>query len=191
MTTRLTNEMRNEIADSVIAATNLPDERKEIERLTSEVARDWMLSQQPPEFVALVKGHPAQWFHLDNDLYVREHNPLQVLEISLWSHSINYPAPVPIAVNTSPSPAECQEIFGDLCARAEKWVEQRDQVRGELMAYLNSCRTVEKALENMPELTPHVPKAAAKVYPLVAPSNVLSKLSQLGFDRTQPAQKAA
>lgn len=50
--------------------------------------------------------------------------------------------------------------------------------------------TVEQILERMPELEPHIPKISRPL-PLVAPSNLLSTLSSLGFDRTASKAQAA
>ena len=81
----------------------------------------------------------------------------------------------------------------------EKSIRQRTKQRGreyviaglpedfiEKTKDLLDCKTVEQVLERMPELESHIPKAS-KPMPLVAASNLLSSLTQLGFDRTKQA----
>lgn len=184
MTTRLTNEMRDEIVASVLAATNLDLERKEIERLTRERAAEVARNAQPEGWFDFIRGKPKEWFKLDANLYVDSCNPLVVLDIrGSWHRRIDYVDPIPVAVEPGVSGEAAEVVFGELFKTAQAWAEKRATARGELMAFLHSCRTVEKVIERMPELEPHC-KVKAKVYPLVAPSNVLSKLSALGFDRT-------
>lgn len=188
--TTLTKQMRTEIVNSVLAGTNLPMERDEIAKATVLAAEDAVRNAQPEAFRELVEGQPKDWFKLDNSLYVRECNPLAELQrvtSEYHSHYISYNAPIPYAVQPNFDEADCKRIFGKLHKRAEAWAERYNTARGELSAFLNSQRTVEGVLEKMPELAPHIPAKAAKSYPLVAPSNLLSTLAKLGFDRTVKA----
>lgn len=82
------------------------------------------------------------------------------------------------------------EAFTPLAKEAAQIVEDEAAARGEARAFLASCKTVEQILERMPELEPHIPKISRPL-PLVAPSNLLSTLSSLGFDRTASKAQAA
>ena len=187
MTTRLTNTLREEILESVMRATDFPAQRAAIEQQTSEVAMQLCISAQPPGWDALVKDHPADWFKLDASVWAdRSVNPLVALENGNWHRRIDYPKPVPVAVELSLTTVQVELWFGDLFKRATAWREAYDATRGELRAFLMSCRTAEQLVERMPELEKYVPKAA-KPYPLVASNSVLSRLAAFGFDRTVAA----
>lgn len=186
MATRLTNNMREEIVDSVMRATDLAEQRKAIENETIEMAAKACRDAQPTGWFELIKGYPAAWFKLDGSVYVKGgFNPLARLAGYTHGMHINYPAPIPVAAELSLSEAQCS-MFAALCERADAWFEANVAARGELIGFLRSCNTVEKVIERMPELARHVPKAG-KVWPLAAPNNVMSRLSKLGFDRTVSA----
>lgn len=188
--TTLTKQMREDIVNSVIAGTTLPDERKAIEEDVSLTAMHAMLAKQPKEFLALVEGQPLDWFKMDAGLWVNNSNPLNKLDADRWTSKIEYPRSIAVAVQWNPNKEECEEIFREYNIRAAAWAEKNEKARGELMTFLLSQRTVEKLLAAMPELEPHILTKVTKTYALVAPSNVLSTLTKLGFDRSRVAATA-
>lgn len=64
--------------------------------------------------------------------------------------------------------------------------EMRGSMRTELMGFLSSCSTVEKALAGMPELEPYIPKNTMFYPPVASTANLLSSLTKAGFV-VQPA----
>lgn len=190
MTIRLNNDMRDQIISSVLAATDLDDERRLIQTETEELAATLCRAAQPPGWFDLVKDKPAQWFKLESQVSVpHDLNPLAVLGDTPHYYKnwqIDYPAPIPVALGLDLSREDCEKHFGELRKRADEWAERRAETRGALRTFLLSCRTVEQVERRMPELKKHIPQAA-QTYPLVAPSNVLAQLTRLGFDRTVAA----
>jgi hypothetical protein len=195
MAIRLTKQIRADIIESVLKNTVLPAERKAIEEETARTAMEAVRAMQPKGFYEAVAGHPKEWFKLDQSTYVTVCNPNVVLSAvdnndARWMNygHVSYPEAIVVALDGPRlDEKQCKQVFGALHKRAEAWVEKYSAVKNELSAYLLSKQTVESALKDMPELERHVPAPAKPSYPLVAPSNVLSHLTKLGFDAGAPA----
>lgn len=181
MTTRLTNNMRDEIIESAMKGTTYEAQKKAILVELQARAKAHILQCQPPEFLKLVKGKPKEWFQLQTDVYLGDLRA-ELPALRAQCYRIGLDDPLPYAVFAKAIPTFVISLK-DLEARMAALSEQHEQARGTLSTFLKSCSTVEKVLERMPELAPHA-KFAAKSYPLVAPSNALAMLAKLGFDQS-------
>lgn len=190
MATKLNKTMRGEILENVIRATDIPEQRQDLIRRTKAAAAAIIRDAQPPEFLALIKHAPKEWFVALNSIYVGslEANPLCILSPGSYSQ-IYFDDPVTVAQNTAHRTSDFSPLE-PLCAEATALVERETTLRREMSAFLLSCATAERLIEQMPELEPHVP-TKAKPMPLVAASNVLSALIKSGFDKTVKAETTA
>lgn len=192
MTTILNKDLRAKIVGNVINATDIPELEKSIRQRTKQRGREYVIAGLPEGFVEKTKNLPKEWFGSTSCLYVRSaNNPSRYLDDANTTHRfydhVDFDDPVVgPASGVSKNHAPVEEYFSDLVEEAKALAERREVLTAEIRGFLLSCKTVEQVLERMPELEPHIPKAS-KPMPLVAASNLLSSLSQLGFDRTKKA----
>lgn len=186
MTTRLNKTLIEEIVASVIAATTFKAQRDALEKRIRAHASAMLTRDAPPGLVDLSKTVPREWLHWVDSVWMGESdwNPSRVLEKAFE------PAPYyggtritvePAVPTTAHHKDEVHEAdFVELTAEATALAEAYLRTKSQLRAVLNSVRTVEKALERLPELAPHIPKIA-KSYPLATTSNLLADLMAFGF----------
>lgn len=186
MSIRLTKDLRDEIVENAIRATDLPERQQQLMQAIKLRAAEIIMDAQPEGWFQLIKGHPQEWFKQCSRLYVPgDCNPMSPLTNLKSYWGIDLDDPIPVAVNEFDSTVVSASL-ADLYTSAQLWALQNSEARASLTAFLQSCRTVEQVQSRMPELAKHIP-ATSKPFPLAAPSNTLSLLSALGFDRTERA----
>lgn len=194
MTTSLNKDLRAKIVDNVVNATNIPELEKSIRQRTKQRGREYVIAGLPEDFLEKTKDLPKEWLGSTNSLYVRrENDPEYYLEGQLGDSFHNYgyirfddPVTEPLSGGGKNREVPLEDFFADLVEEARALYERKATLTAEIRGFLLSCKTVEQVLERMPELESHIPKAS-KPMPLVAASNLLSSLTQLGFDRTKQA----
>lgn len=192
MKTRLNKTIREEILDNVLAATDLEERRTELRQRIQGAVKKLIIQDQPAEFVALTKAHPKEWFASCNQIYYGGGDVLRPLAVSFdppdaWQNRWIYlDDPAYVAQNYKWDAAEHEAALLPLAKEAAALIAERTALVAEIRAFLRSCQTTEAVAERMPELTRHIPKIARPM-PLVAPSNLLSSLTKMGFDRTASA----
>ena len=192
MKTRLNKTIREEILANVLAATDLEERRTELRQRIQVATKKLITQDQPAEFVALTKVHPKEWFASCNQVYYGSEDELYPLSVSFdppgtWrSRSLHLDDPVYVTQDYSWKATNHKSALLPLAEEAAALVEERTALIAEIRAFLQSCQTTEAVAERMPELTRHIPKIARPM-PLVAPSNLLSSLTKMGFDRTASA----
>ena len=192
MKTRLNKTIREEILDNVLAATDLEERRTALRQRIQAAVKKLITQDQPAEFVALTKAHPKEWFTSCNQVYYGSEDELYPLAVSFgppgtWqSRSLHLDDPVYVTQDYSWKATDHKPALLPLAKEAAALVEERTALIAEIRAFLQSCQTAEAVAERMPELTRHIPKIARPM-PLVAPSNLLSSLTKMGFDRTASA----
>lgn len=192
MRTRLNKAIREEILANVLAATDLEERRTALRQLIQTAVKKLITQDQPAEFVALTKIHPKEWFASSNQIYYGNEDELYSLAVSFdppgtWqSRSLWLDDPVCVANHYSWNATDHKAALLPLAKEATALIEERNALVSEIRAFLQSCPTTEAVAERMPELTRHIPKIARPM-PLVAPSNLLSSLTKMGFDRTASA----
>ena len=187
----MNKDIVTKIVTSVLAATNMETNRQAIYEAARVRVRKHMLDQVPMALIAVSMDNPPEWFHWLDHVYIGNKNtwnPWYIMYDGPNPHD-SYPlrhlrVDPPVVSFRNHNPSLRAEDFADLTAEATQWANKREKLTSELRAVLFSFNTVEKLLEKLPEFTRHVPPAAAPKpnYPLVAPNNILSALSKLGFD---------
>lgn len=185
MAKNLNKEIREQIIENVVRATNIPELKADLIKRAKNAARNAVAAAQPEGFYEKTANLPKEWFQQENGVWIPgSKNPVGAF--TGCTYNIDLDDPIRVAANGS-SKVDFTELF-TLQPEVDALIEREEALRREISGFLLSCRTIEQVLERMPELEPHVPKMV-KPMPLVAPSNLLSTLTQLGFDKTakQPA----
>lgn len=185
MAKTLNKEIREEIIENVVRATDIPELKADLIKRAKLAARNAVALAQPEGFYEKTADLPKEWFQQQGGVWITD-NKNPVGEFTGCAYNITFDDPIHVSANTS-GEKNFDELFA-LQPEADALIEREEALRHEISSFLLSCRTVEQVLERMPELAPHVPKTV-KPMPLVAASNLLSTLTQLGFDKTakQPA----
>ena len=179
------------IVTSVLAATNLEADRQQIYAIAKQRIRTRVVDQVPMELIQISMNNNPDWFRWLDTVYIGNKNtwsPWFIMYDGPNPHDVHrlchVPVDPPVVTFDNHKPNLRAEDFADLTTLATEWANKREKLTSELRAVLFSFNTVEKLLEKLPEFTRHVPPAAAPKpkYPLVAPNNILSALSKLGFD---------
>lgn len=178
---RLTKTTRQEIVDAVMKATTIEAQRADISKRASELATQIISQKIPPELMQAVKKYPREWFKwvTESSLPYRI-NPLAV-DGRCYANSPSFVEALPYANEQYTYTDAEKDQFLPLRAEAEALEAMKEEMRRELGAFLESCTTVDKVLERMPELEPYIPKES-KSFPIVASTgNLLSALMKAGF----------
>lgn len=180
MATKLTKAAREAITDSVLNATTLEAQEKALIAKFKEELQTLVESKVPVRLIELArnKANDRTWFKWQTSVCFG------------WDES-KRPIPSQRYVELLKSvPEEEQSIslsnkelegFMHYNTKITALYDMRSSMYAELMGYLQSCSTVEKALAGMPELEPYVPKAAMFYPPVASTSNLLSSLTKAGF----------
>lgn len=202
--TSLNKTNRQQIVNSVIAGTFIPEKREAILKATAAKVRAVVLSHVPADFLAATKNMPAEWFRMVSQQGIpTDVSPASVLDAEDRNGGSDYPDFEPVRVpqswNLETPQSEKQsrrqayvafweKHLATELAEAKKLHAQETKARDELMAFLLSVKTYAKVIEKMPDLAPHLPGVPPKVYPIVTSTKPLqSCLKNLGFDRSQVA----
>jgi hypothetical protein len=190
MTTRMNKELREEILTNVLNATDLNERETELKQRIKKTVRGIVIQDLPKGFAALTQVHPKEWFASTSSLYFGGEKDLIPLSLAKES-AYCYPAiilddPVPTPCNFQWDVSLHKEELLPLAEEAQQLTDERNALSAEIRAFLLSCRTTDQVVKRMPELGRHVPKTSYPV-PSVVPSNLLSSLTKMGFDRTASA----
>ncbi len=187
MTTRMNKALREKILISVLNATDLNERETELKQRIKKTVRDAVIQSLPKEFVALTEVHPKEWFGSTNSLYYGGEKDLIPLSLAkegaYYYHAVQLDDPVPVPCNFRWDVSLHKEELLPLAEEAQQLTDERNALSDEIRAFLLSCRTTDQVVKRMPELGRHVPKTSYPV-PSVVPSNLLSSLTKMGFDRT-------
>ena len=173
---RLTETLREKIADSVISATTYDERIAKARNLCTETLREYLVEQVPVAFVEMTQGRPKEWFHhigAFRDAWIKG-----------CYETLNFdPFPAPVSHKARLADDQLAEV-GRLYAIAKLIEGEKDQSYNEVMRFLRSCSTVEKVTKNMPEFERHIP-IQARSYPIaVSTSKMTMVLMGAGFDTT-------
>lgn len=185
MAKNLNKEIREQIIENVVRATNIPELKADLIKRAKNAARNAVAAAQPEGFYEKTANLPKEWFQQESSVWV-PNNKNPVGAFTGCTYNIAFDDPIRVAAY-APETKDFAELFA-LQPEVDALIEREEALCREISGFLLSCRTIEQVLERMPELEPHVPKMV-KPMPLVAASNLLSTLTQLGFDKTakQPA----
>ncbi len=176
-----------DIVDSVINATNIPAQRADIIKRTSDKVRAHLVTRLPEGFLDATKDLPREWMVHSSRAYVdRNSCPAHILLSQPGQHMrheyVDY-EPLRHPGTSAPSIEEASVLLADLIVEATKLRAREDGTRSELINFLASCPTTEKAVERMPSIERHMPAPPVKTYAVLASTAPLTKaLKSLGFD---------
>lgn len=197
-TTRLTKQLRAEIAGAVYKASKLPTELKELEKLPLTKFKEILLASIPADFVVMAEGKPKEWFHAeqscgahrryrdgDNTHYMGEN---QIGKFSSGWLTLDDPILIPKEGCTDYSSAIGQWMYVEYRPQYMAWAKRRDELNAATMGVLNSYRTVEKLLKDAPEFEQFVPKNSVTYpVPAVPISNALAVFMSAGVELKKAA----
>jgi len=179
MKTRLTKALREEITNSIMAATNFEDRLTKARQKYLPLIREKLITTLPEGFWEATKGMPAEWF---------EHRVLIDVDFSnyLYQRGKDFKTTEPIRVPTNRKDFGLfanDPLLNEYAELVKTIDEQRDEARAQVESFLLSCRNTDQIVERMPEFERHVPKNG-KTYAIVATTaNLASALFAAGFDK--------
>jgi len=181
---RITNAIRTQILDSVLASTNLPKKRDDIMKRTRALAQKIAVSKVPADFKKFSKTQPREWFRIQTEINLGHRNPERGFHDDPAYYAYNSvrlePFPIPMSHREKFNEDETN-LFTPLREEAEALRDGQKTLSVDIRKFLQGCNTTEQILERMPELKPHIP-VITKHYPVVVSTdNLLSSLMQVGF----------
>lgn len=199
--TNLTKDIREQIVQSVLAGTWIPEKKAAILKSTGEAIREVWRKYLPEGFEAATATLPPAWFPKESVEYLScAVNPDLIMQPTNSRgekcSSSNFSVP-PLAVPENFRPEYryngvghipfWSEALAPQIKEAQKLRAAQDKLEEELRGFLYSVKTYKQVLEKMPELERHLPKPAAKPMPVAtSTAPLLSTLAKLGFDKGAP-----
>lgn len=175
---RLTEKLRSEIKRKVINSTTLNVEFDELVKKESELVREIVESQIPPEFKKLAKKGDSGWFRILTSVRVDN----SVSAVRYWS-SFTYVSFTPINIPMNFN--FCRITESPVFKEAVEWKDKYDKIERELSAVLKSYKTIKALVKDHPYIEKHIPKTEVN-YPLVCdPLKLPNLLQSVGYDETE------
>lgn len=196
MSTRLTKALREEIAARIYKASDLPGRLEALVTLAKTTVVEMAKASRPPEFVELLKTQPHGWFPSINHMYVGSGMQradgsrinLSCARIGdLYANNIKFDDSIPYPADLRCSPpyvAAAYEWLHDVYAPMYgAWEDDKAKLTRDTNGLLNSYRTVEALLKDVPELEKLMPRPASGITALTVPvSNVIATFLERGID---------
>ena len=193
---KLTKDIRAQVVDSVIASTYIPAKKQAILDSAALAAREAVRALLPAGFERAIGTLPREWFGKVTEVYPSRHvNPRNILKGASGPMylKIGEPVIIPRCVNVegmirdTVQKDDTHPSWGEILAvqieAAHKVRKEEDEMRAELMDFLNSKQTYKQVVEAMPQLERHLPKPPAPALPLVVnPAPLQKRLAKAGFD---------
>lgn len=197
-TTRLTKQLRAEIADAVYKASKLPGELKELEKLPLAKFKEFLLASRPADFVAIIQGKPKEWFHAEQSTWAHRRyrdgdsthymGENQIGKFSNEGLTLDDPVLIPNEGCSDYNAAIGQWMYEEYRPQYMAWAKRREELFAATMGVLNSYRTVEKLLKDAPEFEQFVPKNSVTYpVPAVPISNALAVFMSAGVELKKAA----
>lgn len=197
-TTRLTKQLRSEIASAVYKASKLPEELKQLEKMPLIKFKEILLASRPAGFVTMTEGKPKEWFcaeqstwthrrYRDGDSthYMGEH---QIGNFSNSGLTLDDPVLIPKEGCSDYNAAIGQWMYDEYRPQYMYWAKRRAELLEATMGVLNSYRTVEKLLKDAPEFEQFIPKNSITYpVPAVPISNALAIFMSAGIELKKAA----
>ena len=174
---RLTKALKEEIVKAVFKASALPARRDELNKQLSITVREALVLTLPERFLEVTKNLPSGWFQCMSNYYLHYSGNKAVPGNICIDPPISYPA--------HDAPQLSSETRSALLDKYNKlfqvYERDRDELNNTTWALLNSYRTTEKLLNDVPEMEKFIPKESVNYPPPAIPvSNVLAKFMQMG-----------
>lgn len=191
-TTRLTKQLRSEIADAIYKASKLPAELEEMIKETKTKAKECVMDSWPVGFEHAIRTFPKEWFGVVTSVYASYARGADGQTVYLGNFDLDElqkrvylddPIPFPTIGGGNYAEAYAQWLY-DVCRpRYQDWAERRCKLFTAANGVLNSYRTVEKLLKDVPEMGQFIPQCgAAYPVPAVPISNALTTFLLAGVE---------
>ena len=191
-TTRLTKQLRSEIADAIYEASKLPAEMEEMIKGAKTKAKECVMDSWPVGFEHAIRTFPKEWFGVvasvyasyaqgpdGNKVYLRNFD-LDELQKRVY---FDDPIPFPISGGGDYAKAYAQWLYDDCRPRYQDWIKRYNELFTVANGVLNSYRTVEKLLKDVPEMEQFIPKCSvAYPVPAIPISNALTTFLSAGIE---------
>lgn len=173
---RLTKALKEEIVEAVYKASSLPTHEKELNEQLSAAVREALLDELPENFLEVTKNLPPEWFRQVGNYYL--HYSTRVVPGHIV---IDPPLLCPAQIHPE-LPSEVRNaLYERFQEQFEAFVRDRAELNTTTWARLNSYRTTEKLLKDVPEMEKFIPKSFVNYPPPAVPvSNILAKFMQMG-----------
>lgn len=195
---KLTNKMRQETLDKVMAATNFPEQREELLKKFFNWCTSYAKAHLPPDFTEKTKGVPREWLATRVDIDVDgRFNPITItgpevkrgicyyqsapIEAMAVPIRLQIPDPVKNKNDVLSAPIELQWLV----AEANKWVSDYDEVAAEVRKTLHAYTSTDKLLKDFPQFAKHLDVPSPQRALTVSPAKLSALLTATGFDKTE------
>ena len=191
-TTRLTKQLRSEIADAIYEASKLPAEMEEMIKEAKTKAKECVMDSWPVGFEHAIRTFPKEWFGVVSSVYASYAQGPDGNKVYLRNFDLDElqkrvyfddPIPFPISGGGDYAKAYAQWLYDDCCPRYQDWTGRRCKLYAAANGVLNSYRTVEKLLKDVPEMEQFIPKCSvAYPVPAIPISNALTTFLSAGIE---------
>lgn len=197
-TTRLTKQLRAEIAGAVYKASKLPEELKQLEKLPLAKFKEILLASRPADFVTMTEGKPKKWFCAEQSTWdhrryhdggrFRYMGEDQIGSLSNTGLTLDDPVLIPNGGCADYDGAIGQWMYEEYRPQYMAWAKRRDELNAATMGVLNSYHTVGKLLKDAPEFEQFIPKNSVTYpVPAVPISNALAVFMSAGIELKKAA----
>lgn len=179
----LTNAIRDQIVNSVIAATNIPERKTKLIADTTVLIKAHSHNLLPDGFEQATATLPKEWFRREEFAYLPRTADIRIILNTEMTHGWYFPYFLAPTNYQRPDYPYWDTVLKLQVEEALQLSATEAEMRAKLWNFLRSCRTVAKVLEGMPELERHIPEQV-KSYPVVVSTGPLKNaLAAMGFDR--------
>lgn len=195
---KLTNKMRQETLDKVMAATNFPEQREDLLKKFFNWCTSYAKAHLPPDFAEKTKGVPREWLAtrvaievdgrfnpititgpvVKRGIYCHRSAPIEAMAVPV---GLQIPDPVKEVGGVLSAPIELQWLVDE----ANKWVSDYTAVETELRKTLHAYTSTDKLLKDFPQFAKHLDVPSAQRALTVSPAKLSALLTATGFDKTE------
>ena len=191
-TTRLTKQLRSEIADAIYKASKLPAELEGMIKEAKTKAKECVMDSWPVGFENAIRTFPKGWFGVVTSVYASYARGADGQTVYLGNFDLGElqkrvyfddPIPFPAGGGGNYAEAYAQWLYDDCRPRYQDWIKRHNELFTVANGVLNSYHTVEKLLKDVPEMGQFVPQCSTTYpVPAVPISNALSTFLSAGVE---------
>lgn len=195
---KLTNKMRQETLDKIMAATNFTEQREDLLKRFFNWCTSYAKAHLPPDFAEKTKGVPREWLATRVAIEVDgRFNPITItgpenkrgnyyyrsapIEAMAVPVTLIIPDPVKDAADVLSAPIELQWLVD----AANNWVKAYDEVEEAVRKTLYAYSSTDKLIKDFPQFHKHLDIPSAVRALTVPPAKLSALLTATGFDKTE------
>lgn len=196
MSVRLTKALREEIAETVYKASDLPARLAELEKLAATTAASFIKASWPEGFEEALKTYPREWFQSVTSVHVsssmKREGTEKYIELSsvsigkIYTYNIKLDDPIPYpahaGIEKSYVVAIHEWLYDHYRPLYQTWANDKQKLMDSAYALLSSYRTVDALLKAAPEMKQFIPTTGVSYPPPALPvSNVITTFLERGI----------